>query len=121
MARVTRAEREMEQLLQLAGLRDDLRKITAERDQLRAEVERVRGEIGDWKDHLAIEVERSAAAESAVAGLRQALEGLHWWFDEDHELEREAVRVQREAAGVRWTSDQWIAAVLDAMEKEGKS
>lgn len=37
MARVTRAEREMEQLLQLAGLRDDLRKLTTERDQLRAE------------------------------------------------------------------------------------
>jgi len=49
-----------------------------------------------------------------------ALELLHWWFDEDHEPEREAVRVKREEAGTRWTSDQWIAAVLDAMEKEGK-
>lgn len=50
----------------------------------------------------------------------QALEALHWWFDEDHELEREAVRIRREEAGVRWTSDQWLAAVLDAMEKERK-
>ena len=49
-----------------------------------------------------------------------ALESLHWWFDEDHEPEREAVRIRRHEAGVRWTSDQWIAAVLDAMEKEGK-
>ena len=47
-----------------------------------------------------------------------ALEVLHWWFDEDHEPEREAVRIKREEAGARWTSDQWIAAVLDAMEKE---
>lgn len=39
MARITRAEREMEQLLQLAGLRDDLRKVTAERDQLRTQLE----------------------------------------------------------------------------------
>ena len=45
-------------------------------------------------------------------------EALHWWFDEDHEPEREAVRIKREEAGVRWTSDQWIAAVRDAMEKE---
>lgn len=50
----------------------------------------------------------------------EALEALHWWFDEDHELEREAVRIRREEAGVRWTSDQWLAAVLDAMEKEKK-
>jgi len=50
----------------------------------------------------------------------EALQALHWWFNEDHEPEREAVRIRREEAGVRWTSDQWIAAVLDAMEKEGK-
>lgn len=39
MKRVTRAEREMDQLLQLAGLRDDLRKASSERDHLRAKVE----------------------------------------------------------------------------------
>ena len=50
----------------------------------------------------------------------QALEALHWWFTEDNEPHREAVRIQREEAGVRWTSDEWIAAVLDAMEQEGK-
>ena len=50
----------------------------------------------------------------------QALEALHWWFDEDNEPQREAVRIQREEAGGRWTSDQWISAVVDAMEKEGK-
>ena len=50
MARVTRAEREMEQLLQLAGLRDDLRKVAAERDQLRAENERLRGELDAMKE-----------------------------------------------------------------------
>ena len=50
----------------------------------------------------------------------EALKALHWWFDEDHEPEREAVRIKREEDGTRWTSDQWIAAVLDAMEKEGK-
>jgi hypothetical protein len=38
MGRITRAEREMEQLLQLAGLRDDLRKLTAENERLRGEV-----------------------------------------------------------------------------------
>lgn len=51
---------------------------------------------------------------------KRAAEVLHWWFDEDHEPEREAVRIKREEAGARWTSDQWIAAVLAAMEKEGK-
>lgn len=50
----------------------------------------------------------------------QALEALHWWFDEDHEPEREAVRIKHEEAGVKWTSDQWLAAVLAAMVKEGK-
>jgi chromosome segregation ATPase len=39
MKRVTRAEREMDQLLQLAGLRDDLRRASSERDHLRAKLE----------------------------------------------------------------------------------
>lgn len=61
----------------------------------------------------------SMLAEAKKMGA-EALEALHWWFDEDHEPELEAVRIRREEAGVRWTSDQWIAAVLDAMEKEVK-
>lgn len=88
MGRVTRAEREMDQLLQLAGLRDDLRKVAAERDQLRAEVERLRGEIvnayqdtdyyvqsaEDYGRQLTAATARAEAAESLAAGLRGALE-----------------------------------------------
>ena len=50
----------------------------------------------------------------------EALELLHWWFDEDHEPEREAIRTQREEANAPWTSDQWVAAVRAEWEKERK-
>lgn len=110
--------------------------LRGQREALRTLLTRIGGKrhtmLATWGSYTATDVESiireeldilaaaeaREAAESTVAGLRQALKALLWWFDEDHEPEREAVRIQREDAGVRWTSDQWLAAVLDAMRKE---
>ena len=77
MARITRAEREMEQLLQLAGLRDDLRKITAERDQLRAENERLRFAAADRECDVTNLTARAEAAEADAAKCRDEYKSLY--------------------------------------------
>jgi hypothetical protein len=50
-----------------------------------------------------------------------ALELLHWWFTEDNEPQREAMRVQREESETAWTSYQWMAAVRAEWEKESRT
>jgi hypothetical protein len=40
---------------------------------------------------------------------KRAAEVLHWWFDEDHEPEREAVRIRREdSCPLAWL-ETWAA------------
>ena len=51
----------------------------------------------------------------------EALELLHWWFTEDNEPQREAIRIQREKADTPWTSGQWVAAVRAEWEKERRT
>jgi len=61
--------------------------------------------------------------EQCVAGDMgaEALELLHWWFTEDNEPHREAIRVQREESEAAWTSDQWVAAVRAEWEKDRRA
>ena len=79
--RTTRAEREMEQLLQLAGLRDDLRKVAAERDQWRELL------VSLDKDalcdaHLGIGAEEYLAAWLAARDAKQRREGAAEVWDQ---------------------------------------
>ena len=129
-ARAEAAEKELEQLTQLCKAteereRDAITTAAGLRRALEAgKADRWAATVGNAETNAFAPSPWVLMAEAALAASpdeharKLKAEALHWWFDEDHEPEREAVRIKREEAGVRWTSDQWIAAVRDAMEKE---